>query len=159
MAALAALAAGGCGHSRHAAAAPARLQNPVYQRELRRLASDGFSGAVAIVATNAGTWKGAAGWSFQAKRRAEPDDRFAIESTTKTFVATVVLQLVGEGRLDLHDTVQLWLPGLFSARPRITIRQLLNHSSGIPSDFSISEAPLVRAKRIAAQRVLFEPGT
>ena len=160
MAALAALAAGGCGNSRHAAAEPARLQNPAYQRELRKLASDGYSGAVAIVATDAGTWKGAAGWANAGtKRRARPSDRFAIESTTKTFVATVVLQLVGERRLALADTVQHRLPGLFPARPRITIRQLLNHSSGIPSDFSLSEAPLVRAKRIAAQGVLFDPGT
>jgi D-alanyl-D-alanine carboxypeptidase len=159
-AALAALAAGGCGNSRHAAAEPARLQNPAYQRELRKLASDGYSGAVAIVATDAGTWKGAAGWADRdAKRRAAPDDRFAIESTTKTFVATVVLQLAGERRLALADTVQHWLPGLFPARPRITIRQLLNHSSGLPSDFAFSDAPLARAKRIAAQGVLFEPGT
>jgi D-alanyl-D-alanine carboxypeptidase len=110
------------------------------------------------VVTPEGTWKGAAGWAdFQAKRRAEPDDRFAIESTTKTFVATVVLQLVGERRLDLHDTVQQWLPGLFPAHPRITIRQLLNHSSGIPSDFAFSEAPLVRAKRIAAHGCCSSP--
>jgi D-alanyl-D-alanine carboxypeptidase len=160
MAALAALAAGGCADSRHAAAEPPRLENPVYQRELRKLASDGYSGAVAIVATDAGTWKGAAGWADAGtKRRARPSDRFAIESTTKTFVATVVLQLAGERRLALADTVQHWLPGLFPARPRITIRQLLNHSSGIPSDFSISEAPLARAKRVAPQGVLFEPGT
>jgi D-alanyl-D-alanine carboxypeptidase len=160
MAALAALAAGGCANSRHAAAEPPRLENPAYQRELRKLASDGSSGAVAIVATDAGTWKGAAGWAdSQAKRRAHPDDRFAIESTTKTFVATVVLQLVGERRLDIRDTVQQWLPGLFPARPQITIRQLLNHSSGIPSDVAFSEAPLVRAKRIAAWCCLFPPGT
>src|SRR5262249_13938933 len=94
------------------------------------------------------------------KGRAGPEDRFAIESTTKTFVATVVLQLAGERRLALDDTVQHWLPGLFPARPRITIRQLLNHSSGIPSDFGISEAPLVRVKRIVAQGCcLFPPGT
>jgi D-alanyl-D-alanine carboxypeptidase len=158
--ALAALAAGGCGNSRHAAAEPARLQNPAYQRELRKLVSDGYSGAVAIVATDAGTWKGAAGWAdVDTKRRARPGDRFAIESTTKTFVATVVLQLVGERRLALDDTVQHRLPGLFPARPRITIRQLLNHSSGIPSEFAFSEAPLARAKRIAAQGLLFKPGT
>jgi D-alanyl-D-alanine carboxypeptidase len=156
----AATAAGGCANSHQATAEPPRLENPAYQRELRKLASDGFSGAVAIVVTPPGTWRGAAGWAdASTKRRARPDDRFAIESTTKTFVATVVLQLVGERRLDLHDTVQQWLPGLFPARPRITIRQLLNHSSGIPSDFGFSEAPLVRAKRIAAQGVLFPPGT
>jgi D-alanyl-D-alanine carboxypeptidase len=141
-------------------ATPPTLDRPAYGRELQKLADRVSGAAVAIVVTPEGTWKGAAGWAdFQAKRRAAPDDRFAIESTTKTFVATVVLQLVGERRLDLHDTVQQWLPGLFSAHPRITIRQLLNHSSGIPSDFAFSEAPLVRAKRIAAQGVLFEPGT
>jgi hypothetical protein len=77
MAALAALAAGGCGSSRHAAAEPPRLENPVYQRELRKLMSDGSSGAVAIVATDAGTWRGAAGWAdASTKRRARTGYRF-----------------------------------------------------------------------------------
>jgi D-alanyl-D-alanine carboxypeptidase len=154
----AASVAGGCATSSHAT--PPTLDRQTYTRELHKLADRDSGAAVAIVVTPEGTWKGAAGWAdFQAKRRAEPDDRFAIESTTKTFVATVVLQLVGERRLDLHDTVQQWLPGLFPAHPRITIRQLLNHSSGIPSDFAPSEAPLVRVKRFAAQCCLFPPGT
>jgi D-alanyl-D-alanine carboxypeptidase len=153
----AASVAGALATSSHAT--PPTLDRPAYTRELHKLA-DRHSGAVAIVVTPEGTWKGAAGWAdSHAKRRADPDDRFAIESTTKTFVATVVLQLVGERRLGLHDTVQHWLRGLYPAHPRITIRQLLNHSSGIPSDFAISEAPLARAKRIAAQGVLFRPGT
>jgi D-alanyl-D-alanine carboxypeptidase len=153
----AASVAGALACSSHAT--PPTLHRPVYTRELQKLA-DRHSGAVAIVVTPEGTWKGAAGWADSGKkRRADPDDRFAIESTTKTFVATAVLQLVGERRLNLHDTVQHWLRGLYPARPPITIRQLLNHSSGIPSDFAISEAPLVRAKRIAAQGVLFRPGT
>jgi D-alanyl-D-alanine carboxypeptidase len=157
--ALAAVSAAGaltaCSH-----ATPPTLHRPAYTRELQKLA-DRYSGAVAIVVTPGGTWKGATGWADSSeKRRADPDDRFAIESTTKTFVATVVLQFVGEGRLNLHDTVQQWLPGLFRARPRITIEQLLNHSSGVPSDFEISEAPLARVKRIAAQGCcLFPPGT
>jgi D-alanyl-D-alanine carboxypeptidase len=141
-------------------ATPPTLDRPTYMRELQKLADQDSGAAVAIVVTPEGTWKGAAGWAdSNAKRRADPNDRFALESTTKTYVGTVVLQLVGEGRLNLHDTVQRWLPGLFPARPRITVRQLLNHSSGIPSDFAPSEAPSVRAKRIAAQGVLFEPGS
>jgi D-alanyl-D-alanine carboxypeptidase len=141
-------------------APPPPLDRATYTRELQKLA-DRYSGAVAVVVTPEGTWKGAVGWAdSQAKRRADPDDRFAIESTTKTFVATVVLQLVGEGRLNLHDTVQHWLRGLYLPRPPITIEQLLNHTSGVPSDFGISEAPLVRVKRIAAQGCcLFPPGT
>jgi D-alanyl-D-alanine carboxypeptidase len=141
-------------------ATPPTLDRPAYARDLEKLA-DRNSGAVAIVVTPEGTWRGAAGWAdSRAKRRAEPDDRFAIESTTKTFVATVVLQLVGERRLGLHDTVHHWLRGLYLAKPPITIEQLLNHSSGVPSDWGFSEAPLVRIKRIAAQGCcLFPPGT
>src|SRR6476619_8416113 len=105
-------------------------------RELRKLANRD-SGAVAIVVTPVWRWKGAAGWAdSNKKRRARPDDRFAIESTTKTFVATVVLQLVAEARLTLHDTVQRLLPGTFTGLGPITIEQLLRGSSGLPSNYS-----------------------
>ncbi|MEV7075765.1 serine hydrolase domain-containing protein [Streptomyces sp. NPDC093990] len=66
---------------------------------------------------------------------ARPGDRFRIASTTKTFVATVMLQLVGEGRLSLEDTVERWLPGAVSGHGNdgsaITVRQLLQHTSGL----------------------------
>jgi D-alanyl-D-alanine carboxypeptidase len=58
-------------------------------------------------------------------------DRFRVGSVTKTFVATVVLQLAGEGRLTLEDTVEHWLPGVVPNGERITVRQLLNHTSGL----------------------------
>ncbi|MFD0023662.1 serine hydrolase domain-containing protein [Streptomyces sp. NPDC058382] len=62
--------------------------------------------------------------------------RFRIGSATKTFTATVVLQLVGEGRVSLEDTVEQWLPGVVQGNGidgrRITVRQLLQHTSGIP---------------------------
>ena len=57
--------------------------------------------------------------------------RFRAGSITKTFVATVVLQLVDEGRLRLDDTVERWLPGVVPDGDRITVRQLLNHTSGL----------------------------
>jgi D-alanyl-D-alanine carboxypeptidase len=130
-----------------------------YMHALQKLA-DRNSGAVAIVVTPKGTWKGAVGWADpEARRRADPDDRFAIESTTKTFVATVVLQLAAEGRLSLDDTVQHWLPGLLAARPAVTVRQMLSHTSGLVSDFGFSQPPMIRAKRIAAQGLGFKPGT
>ena len=50
---------------------------------------------------------------------------------TKFFVATVVLQLVAEGKLRLDDHVQRWLGGAVPGGERITIRQLLNHTSGL----------------------------
>jgi D-alanyl-D-alanine carboxypeptidase len=58
-------------------------------------------------------------------------DRFRVGSVTKTFVATVVLQLVGEGRLGLEDSVERWLPGVVPNGQRITVRQLLIHTSGL----------------------------
>lgn len=50
---------------------------------------------------------------------------------TQTFVATVVMQLVGEGRLSLEDKVEDHLPGLIPWGGQITVRQLLNHTAGI----------------------------
>jgi D-alanyl-D-alanine carboxypeptidase len=66
---------------------------------------------------------------------AEPSDSFRVGSATKTFVATVVLQLVAEGRLSLNDAVAHWLPGVVSGNgndgSKITIRELLQHTSGL----------------------------
>ncbi|MER5853418.1 serine hydrolase domain-containing protein [Streptomyces sp. NPDC002012] len=63
---------------------------------------------------------------------------FRMASTGKALVATVVLQLVDEHKLALDDTVDRWLPGLVDGNGndgrRITIRQLLQHTSGIHDD-------------------------
>jgi D-alanyl-D-alanine carboxypeptidase len=58
-------------------------------------------------------------------------DRFRIGSVTKTFVATVVLQLVAEGKVALDDDVDRWLPGLVPNGQRITVRELLNMRAGL----------------------------
>ena len=57
--------------------------------------------------------------------------RFPISSVTKTMVAAAVLQLVEEGKLNLNDSVEDWLPGLVPRGDRITIEQLLAHRSGL----------------------------
>ncbi|MEU7219059.1 serine hydrolase domain-containing protein [Nocardia iowensis] len=57
--------------------------------------------------------------------------RFRIGSITKTFVATVVLQLVDEGRIALDRPIAEQLPGMVPDGERITVRQLLNHTSGL----------------------------
>lgn len=71
-------------------------------------------------------------------RPVRPDGYFRMASTSKTLVATVVLQLEAEGRLSLDDTVDRWLPGVVRGNgndgTRITIRQLLQHTSGIHDD-------------------------
>ncbi|MEU9099695.1 serine hydrolase domain-containing protein [Streptomyces sp. NPDC048361] len=64
------------------------------------------------------------------------DGRFRIGSMTKPFVATVLLQLVGEGRVVLDAPVERYLPGVVRGHGNdgrhITVRQILQHTSGIP---------------------------
>jgi D-alanyl-D-alanine carboxypeptidase len=91
-------------------------------------------GAVALVRGDGGIERGAFG-EAEPGRPADPNGRFQIQSTTKTFVATVVLQLVGERRLSLQDTVGDLLPGIIGPVRPITVRQLLNHSSGLVGDY------------------------
>ncbi|MET7568264.1 serine hydrolase domain-containing protein [Streptomyces sp. NPDC005492] len=71
-------------------------------------------------------------------RPVSPDGYFRMASTSKTLIATVVLQLEAEGRLSLDDTVDHWLPGVVRGNgndgSRITVRQLLQHTSGIHDD-------------------------
>ncbi|MFC7624185.1 serine hydrolase domain-containing protein [Microlunatus sp. GCM10028923] len=59
-------------------------------------------------------------------------ERFRIGSITKTFVATVVLQLVDENRVRLDAPVETYLPGVVRNGAGITVRQILQHTSGIP---------------------------
>lgn len=64
-----------------------------------------------------------------------PNTHYRTGSVTKSFVAATVLQLVGEGKLSLDDTVARWLPGLITGNgndgAKITVRQLLQHTSGL----------------------------
>ncbi|MFG2004843.1 serine hydrolase domain-containing protein [Spirillospora sp. NPDC048911] len=73
------------------------------------------------------------------RRPVSPDGYLRIASVTKTFVATVILQLVGDGRLSLDDKVERWLPGVVSGNGNdgraVTVRQLLQHTSGIHDDY------------------------
>jgi D-alanyl-D-alanine carboxypeptidase len=96
----------------------------------------GLPGVAAMVRDGEGTWFDAAGHADTATgRERSAGDHFRGASITKTFIATVLLQLDAEGRLDLDDTVEKWLPGLVRGNgydgAAITLRQLLNHTSGI----------------------------
>jgi D-alanyl-D-alanine carboxypeptidase len=61
----------------------------------------------------------------------EVEPAFLAYSITKTFTAALVLQLCEEGRLSLDDRLARWFPRIDRAE-RISIRQLLNHTAGIP---------------------------
>ncbi|HTT31335.1 MAG TPA: serine hydrolase domain-containing protein, partial [Solirubrobacteraceae bacterium] len=89
-------------------------------------------GVTAFVSGPRGTWSGAAGLSIVKTGKAMwPNAPMHLDSQTKTWVATVILQLVGERRMRLGDTVERWLPGLLPYGKRITVRELLDHASGI----------------------------
>jgi D-alanyl-D-alanine carboxypeptidase len=109
------------------------LANPaVLQQQLDGVVEAGTPGVVGLVRAGERTWQGASGLGdLRANRPAGPGDRFRIGSVTKSFVATLVLQLVGEGRLSLDDDLERWLPGLVPGGERITVRELLNHTSGL----------------------------
>ncbi|KOV31746.1 peptidase [Streptomyces sp. XY431] len=107
-------------------------------------ALDGLTGehrlagaVVEVVDPACGTWAGARGVAeVRTGRPASAGDRFRIGSVTKTFTATVVLQLAAEGRLSLDSTVADHLPGLvqgggYDGRV-ITVRQLLQQTGGLP---------------------------
>jgi D-alanyl-D-alanine carboxypeptidase len=115
-----------------AAAATEKPDRVGLQSRLDGVVAAGAVGALAEVRDGHGVWRGASGVAEQGTTGAVPvNGRFRAGSITKTFVATVALQLVDEGRLGLDDTVEAWLPGVVPHGDGITVRQLLNHTSGL----------------------------
>lgn len=93
----------------------------------------GAPGCIAGAWTPGGSWttaKGLADTSTGAPMR--EDALLRIGSVTKTFTSTAVLILSDEGRLSLDDPLSKYLPG-FPLAERVTLRQLLSHTSGLPS--------------------------
>ncbi|TDW18823.1 serine hydrolase domain-containing protein [Kribbella kalugense] len=89
-------------------------------------------GTVAEVRNGGDVWRGTSGTAVLGTDQKVPvTGRFRAGSITKTFVATVVLQLVAEGRIRLDDSVEHWLPGVVPNGENITVRELLNHTSGL----------------------------
>ena len=97
-----------------------------------------LTGVSAALIFNGETFTGVSGYpDVYASRKIEPDTLFPLSSITKTFIATVTLKLAEEGLLDLDETIGSWLtlPEKYSNRinDTVTIRQLLNHTSGFHS--------------------------
>jgi D-alanyl-D-alanine carboxypeptidase len=98
-----------------------------------------------------GTWTGAAGVADVAT--GEPmraGSRLRLESVSKLWTAVVILRLVEDGRLRLDDSVARRLPGVLPYGDRITVRQLLNHTSGMVDSNDISADPETYLRRIKA---------
>ncbi|WP_399925386.1 serine hydrolase domain-containing protein [Streptomyces kanamyceticus] len=115
-------------------------------RAMEKALNEDAPGVTAQAWDRHGRWNAAAGLGDL--ERATPrgaHDRYRVGSITKTFVATVLLQLEAEGKLSLDDKVGRWLPGVVEGNghdgDRVTVRQLLNHTSGI---FNVSADPEYR---------------
>ena len=81
-------------------------------------------------------WSGASGLADTDPRRPmRPDTPMPIASVTKPLTAALAVALAQEGRLSLDDRLSRWVPGFPNAR-NITLRQLLNHTSGL---FNVDE--------------------
>ncbi|MCT2582903.1 serine hydrolase domain-containing protein [Actinophytocola gossypii] len=119
-------------------AEPADPPADAVQHALDRLvAEDGYPGALAAVRGADGETRDYTAGVGDLRTGAEMpvNGRVRLASNTKTFTATVVLQLVGEGRVDLDAPVETYLPGVVRGQGvdgrRITVRQLLSHTSGL----------------------------
>ncbi|MFC4911842.1 serine hydrolase domain-containing protein [Actinomadura gamaensis] len=135
---------------------------------------DGVPGAVATVTGRDGRTRvyGAGVGDLATGARMPKDGQVRIGSATKTFVAVVVLQLVEEGRVRLDEKVEKYLPGLLRGKGvdgnAITVRQLLQHTSGLPDFESDVTDDLLQRRYLAPRQTLaialrhgavFPPGT
>ncbi|WP_245899348.1 serine hydrolase domain-containing protein [Nonomuraea indica] len=114
-----------------AAAVAAGSQGAGVRPELEKIVEGkGATAALARVSDGDRTWSGAVGVrDIRTGGRPSPAGYFRIGSVTKTFVATVVLQLVDEGKVRLDDPIDRHLPDLVPDGERITVRDLLDHTS------------------------------
>jgi D-alanyl-D-alanine carboxypeptidase len=92
-----------------------------------------YGAQIAVSWDGSRTWSGASGVMRDGRTRLGVDQPMVIGSVTKTFTAALVLQLAEEGRISLDASVAGYLPAL-ALDPRITVRELLSHTSGL-ADF------------------------
>jgi D-alanyl-D-alanine carboxypeptidase len=114
-------------------AAPAATPKRANLGQLARtLVKSGAPGAIVYVRTPTGTRAGVAGFADRdAHVSMRAADRYRIASVTKAFVSVVILQLEAEGKLDIDDTVEKYARGLVPNGGAITLRELMNHTSGL----------------------------
>ena len=136
------------------------------------MANSKAPGAITGVWTPEGTWVVTRGEAnVEAGIPMKTTDLMRIGSITKTFTATLILQLVDEGKLNLDDKLEKYVPE-FPNSDRITIRQMLTHTSGIPEwaeDDELREEVFSHPgdgwtvekmiQIVGEQPLLFEPGT
>jgi CubicO group peptidase (beta-lactamase class C family) len=139
------------------------------QQRLGKLARDHrVPGAALALLHGNEIWDCASGiLNLNTRVETTPDSLFQIGSITKVYTATLIMQLVDEGRVDIDAPIQSYLPHVRfadgAASARITVRHLLNHTSGVDGDYfgDFGYGDDATERYVAACRELpqlFEPG-
>ncbi|MEU8898943.1 serine hydrolase domain-containing protein [Nocardia sp. NPDC048505] len=138
-----------------AGAAPTTEQTVALQAELDELvAATGAPGAQLVRTVDGAVDQLSSGTGDLGTGAPFPEGAQArIASVTKSFVATVVLQLVAEGRVELDAPIARYLPGVVTGPggdgERVTVRNLLQHTSGIPNYLSLIDQDSLAGLRAA----------
>ena len=127
--------------ARSSGEAPNAALDTRLEETLAELLSAGAPGALALAVGPWGRLCSAAGLDSSG-RPLQATARFNVGSITKTFVAALALVLIEDGVLRLDDDVTAHLPGRFEPLGSVTVRSLLNHTSGLPDYF---EDPAIAA--------------
>lgn len=135
--------------------------------ERARITFGVYGAQLAVSWDGSRTWSSASGVTRDGRTRLDVDQPMVIGSVTKTFTAALILQLAEEGRLSLDASVATYLPDLPALDPRITVRELLSHTSGLADLYNplaktlISQPDRVWTPREVLGRIgrpWFEPG-
>ncbi|MER5598837.1 serine hydrolase domain-containing protein [Streptomyces sp. NPDC002265] len=112
---------------------PRSLDISAIQQALDAITAAGAPGVIAEVRdAHAGVWNSSSGTAgLERPQKLRVGGLFRAGSVTKTFTATTALQLVAEKKVSLDAPVERYLPGLVPNGKKITVRQLLNHRSGL----------------------------
>ena len=101
--------------------------------------------SAAVILADGREWRGVAGASAP-NTPMDPEMRLGMGSVSKNVLATLLVLQAERGRLSLDDPLGRWLPPMTHVDPAITVRQLLNHTSGV---FDITDAPGYRDSILA----------
>ncbi|MEZ0112769.1 D-alanyl-D-alanine carboxypeptidase [Catenulispora sp. EB89] len=138
-----------------ASAAPAfpPLNPAALQAAIQTRPGDDAAGDIVRVGEPGVLWTGST-VDAETGRQIPPDAHFHAGSIAKTFETVVILQLAAEGRIDLDQTIQHYMPGLLPHKfAPITVRQLINFTSGLPD---VDEgAPPVSTDQVIATRYTY----
>jgi len=128
-----------------------------------------FNGAVLVAIGDQTVFKRGYGYSdIQLQKRNTPETVFNIASITKQFTAMIVLILQEQGKLDVNDLASDYIDYPVGKKNKITIHQLLNHSSGVPSYTELPNSTELHQREMTPQELFetfkdlepnFKPGT